>query len=417
MIRLRTFSILLFLFTGCFTSRDLSTANLSSLYRPDDKAFHVDLNVYNETDTTLRLFIRLSPSEFLFARWPDDKFRAAVYVRAELLKSYEEGIILDSSSAKFYFNLNEKDDTKIVDMIVPANDTMNYLLRCTVIDSTKGVKDIFLLPVDRSSNPSRQDFLLTSYGVPLFRYYLAQMDTISVQFHDESTQKFLCKYYNRNFPLAPPPFSFDVHEDFNYRPDSSFELTKEQMQNLCLPATGFYHIQTDSFGRDGLTLFRFSQGFPDVTSPKQMIEAIRYLTSKKEFEEIKNSESPKSMVDNFWLTHGGNEEKTRILIKKYYGRVREANKYFSSHNEGWRTDRGMIYVIFGSPGIVYKGDESESWTYGTPTNSLALNFFFIKVKNPFTDNDFILSRSPTYEGSWDRAVEVWRQGRAYNSFN
>ena len=122
------------------------------------------------------------------------------------------------------------------------------------------------------------------------------------------------------------------------------------------------------------------------------------------------------MIENFWLTHGGNEERSRLLIKKYYGRVRDANKYFASYTEGWRTDRGMIYTIFGMPNSIYKSPESESWTYGTVNSSLALNFFFIKVNNPFTENDYSLSRSPSYESNWFRAVEIWRQGRAYNSF-
>jgi GWxTD domain-containing protein len=399
------------------TPRDLSTANLASIYRTEDKAFHCELNAYNESDTSLHLFVRLVPSDFLFARWPDDKFRATVFVYAELLRSYEDGFVEDSATARFYFDLENKDQLTVVDLHVPANDTSNYLLRCTLTDSTKGSSDNYLLQVDRAGKPSRQDFLITSYNLPLFHNYLSALDTVSITFHDPSTNRFLCKYYRRDFPLAPPPFSFDVHDEFNYRPDSFFVLTKEQLQHLTLPEQGFYHIQTDSTQKDGLTLYRFTAGFPDITSPKQMIEALRYLTSKKEFEEIKSGESPKSMLDNFWLTHGGNEEKTRLLIKKYYGRVREANKYFSSHTEGWRTDRGMIYVIFGSPQTVYKGNDSESWIYGTPTNSLALNFFFIKVNNPFTDNDFMLSRSPTYEGPWNRAVEVWRQGRAYNSFN
>ena len=77
----------------------------------------------------------------------------------------------------------------------------------------------------------------------------------------------------------------------------------------------------------------------------------------------------------------------------------------------------MIYVIFGSPTTLYLGAESETWIYGTPNSALALNFFFTKVNNPFTPNDMTLSRAPIYESNWYRAVETWRQGRAFNSFN
>ena len=144
---------------------------------------------------------------------------------------------------------------------------------------------------------------------------------------------------------------------------------------------------------------------------------MRYLTSKKEFEEMRKSVNLKAAVDNFWLARGGSEEKTRALIRKYYGRVQDANKYFTSYTEGWRTDRGMIYVIFGAPSTLYLSAESETWIYGTPNSTLALNFFFTKVINPFTPNDMTLSRAPIYESNWYRAVETWRQGRAYNSYN
>ena len=148
-------------------------------------------------------------------------------------------------------------------------------------------------------------------------------------------------------------------------------------------------------------------------------KSLRHKSQLRSYFDVQVSRYRGLLQDNSTLfdSHGGNQEKTRSLIKKYYGRVIEANKYFSSYTEGWRTDRGMIYILFGSPGTVYKSAESESWIYGTPNSTLALNFFFIKVNNPFTDNDYTLSRSPTYESSWYRAVEIWRQGRVYNSFN
>jgi GWxTD domain-containing protein len=145
-----------------------------------------------------------------------------------------------------------------------------------------------------------------------------------------------------------------------------------------------------------------------------MIEAVRYLTTKKEFDGLVSSPDKKTAIEKLWVEFGGNPDRTRLLIKKYYTRVQEANKYFSSYTEGWRTDRGMTYIIFGKPTNVYKSSVSESWTYGQPSNALSLNFLFTKVLNPFTDNDFSLTRSPIYEGFWYRAVDVWRQGRAYN---
>jgi hypothetical protein len=76
----------------------------------------------------------------------------------------------------------------------------------------------------------------------------------------------------------------------------------------------------------------------------------------------------------------------------------------------------MMYVIFGPPNFVFRNSVSENWIYGQPNNALSLNFFYTKVNNPFTDNDFTLSRAPIYESNWYRAVDLWRQGRVYNDY-
>jgi GWxTD domain-containing protein len=406
----------LLLLVSCYGPRDISTINMVSTYRESDHIFHPEFTAYNANDSTVIFFVKTDPSEFLFVRSPDDDYRASIRIHAEIIESYESTRIVDSISKDFSFDITEKRKLKILSLDIPVKTRGKYLIHCFITDNNKGVQEDFFTDLDRSSSPSRQDFLLLDRNEePLFHYYFNAGDSFRIQYRDTSRSLFSVNYYRRDFPLAYPPFSFDMKEEFDYRPDSSFQVDIRR-PFLNLPDEGFYHFASDSGGKEGLTLFRFSSGFPDITNPRQMLEPLRYLTSKKEFEEMKSTPSVKSAVDNFWLTHGGNEEKSRKLIKKYYGRVREANRYFTSYTEGWRTDRGMIYVIFGMPTTIYRSSESESWTYGTPNSSLSLNFFFIKVMNPFTENDFTLSRSPSYESNWYRAVEIWRQGRAYNSF-
>ncbi len=418
-MRIINYSVyLLFLFLiSCIAARDMSSMNMANDYRSAEKYFHPEFVAYNINDTAVRLFLKVLPSEFLFVRQEDESFRASISVYAEIIGSYEMTKIIDSITAGFSFDLTEKEETRVISMDVPLKTTGTFLVHCTIRDRNKGFEEDYFTPLDRISKPSRQDFLVTdNHGVPLFRNYVYPADTIEITYRDSSVSEFWCKFFTRDFPLAPPPYNFDIRYEFDYKADSLAKINVSALSGLTLERNGFYHFQTDTSLKSGLTLFNFYSGFPDITSPKMMIEAVRYLTNKKEFEEMKSSLSPKTAIDNFWLSKGGNEEKTRALIKKYYGRVRDANKYFTSYTEGWRTDRGMIFTIFGSPGTIYKGAESESWIYGSPNSSLALNFFFVKVNNPFTENDYSLTRSPTYESNWYRAVEVWRQGRAYNSF-
>ena len=101
------------------------------------------------------------------------------------------------------------------------------------------------------------------------------------------------------------------------------------------------------------------------------------------------------------------------MIRKYYNRMQDANLYFTSYLEGWKTDRGMIYLIYGTPNTIIRNANSETWTYGEENNINSLQYTFSRVDNPFTDNDFTLERSGVYKQSWYVAVDIWRQGRTY----
>ena len=93
--------------------------------------------------------------------------------------------------------------------------------------------------------------------------------------------------------------------------------------------------------------------------------------------------------------------------------MHESNKLFTSFQEGWKTDRGMIYIVFGAPNKVTKTKNGEIWTYGVSGNSASVVFSFLKIINPFTENDYYLERSESYKEPWYQAVDMWRQGRIY----
>jgi GWxTD domain-containing protein len=145
-----------------------------------------------------------------------------------------------------------------------------------------------------------------------------------------------------------------------------------------------------------------------------MYKPMRYVTTKQEFAEIENSKILKDAIDSYWLKCSGSKERARQVIKVFYNRTYLSNEYFSSYDMGWKTDRGLIYIAFGSPTNIYKDNVSEVWVYGEDNSVRSLNFTFTKVINPFSDNDYSLNRSEAYKDSWYRVVEGWRQGRLIN---
>ena len=87
---------------------------------------------------------------------------------------------------------------------------------------------------------------------------------------------------------------------------------------------------------------------------------------------------------------GASKERARGLIRTYYSRVEFANKLFTCHLEGWKTDRGLISIIFGPPNYISNNKNMEVWNYGDENNINALKFIFEKKMNPFSSNDFVL---------------------------
>jgi len=134
---------------------------------------------------------------------------------------------------------------------------------------------------------------------------------------------------------------------------------------------------------------------------------LRYLTSNQSFSALEKQADFRNAVETFWLDIANNPDKGRKLIKDFYTRVRYANMFFTSYKEGWRTDRGMIYIVYGKPGVVYKSGHEEIWTYGFDRQHNSVDFKFKYVVNPFTDNDFQLIRIANYKDSWNRAIEKW----------
>ena len=408
------FSLLLF---GCLGTKDLSVVNLSDLYRGAAHTYHPEFAVAHQTDSTSKLLVRLNTKELLFSRQSDDRFRAFITIRYQLVDSYESiNEVLDSGYTAIQVEETDKNRQKIfeVNFHLPKKKTM--LLVITIHDDQKNLEEDFYQSIENQSSQSRQSFaaFLMNEDQPLFRNYVSNQDSIRITYRNPEVRKLWVSVFTRSFPLAPPPFSFDVRNDFDYTPDDSFSYEVNDSNYIVLNQPGFYHFRADTTDKEGFTLYCFSGSFPSVTSPEQMVECVRYLTTKREFEQMKLSPDKKAAMDKFWLDLGANPERSKYLIRKYYTRIREANQYFTSFTEGWRTDRGMVYTVFGKPNNVYRNTSAESWIYGTPNNTLSINFFFTRVNNPFTDNDFLLSREPLFEGSWMRAVDVWRQGRVYN---
>ena len=398
---------------GCQTSSKVSLHNLVSLYQPAKQFADLNACVYHTSDSTSTLFVEVFYSDLVYQKDAFTGFYACTYrLSYKLTSGYDSRELLATSSLVSGDSLNYGKNTGTVHSFdFKAQSPGNYLLEITLYDLNRQAGSTKYIKVDKQSMKGRQNFLVLNRNQGLiFRNYLNQDEEFRIVADDPSLEFLYVNYYNRDFPLARPPFTEDREPVFEFQPDSMFilPLNLGESEYFSLQP-GFYHFRKDTLSREGLTLYRFAEGFPEITTPEEMRDPLRYITTRKEYDTLMAATQVKAAVDDFWLKTARSPERAKLLIQKYYTNIEEANKYFTSYLEGWKTDRGLIYIIFGRPDYVYRADDSEDWIYGEPQNRNSLQFTFIRVNNHFTDNDYMLFRSPTFKESWFITVQSWRR--------
>jgi len=407
-------------FQSCKTSGSLTSTNLASQYKKDLATLKPEYKLYHVSDTTSQLYFKVNAGDLTYAELSKTLPReAAVSFHYNLYDSYEGGQLLDSATVTLGgLEQSESPEMLIGDITLKAKSDRNYLLEVTATDVYRKRSVSEFIVVRKADLLSRQNFLLTyeDTELPTFSYYLDANRPIRIQHRSPIKKTLSVRYYDRNFALAPPPFSMYSPKPFQYEADSLFAMEPDGEGWLfTAKKAGFYHLLINAESKTGLTLFRFGGNFPGLKNMDELIEPLRFITSKKEFMDIEDAADQKQALDAFWLDNTINPDRARELIKQFYTRVENANRYFSTHKPGWKTDRGMVYMIFGAPNVTYRSSSSESWIYGEENNFMSLTFNFSRVNNPFSGNDYMLNRSPVYKNAWYRAVDSWRQGRVFSN--
>lgn len=160
--------------------------------------------------------------------------------------------------------------------------------------------------------------------------------------------------------------------------------------------------------------------FPNIRSLDKAVRALSYVMEEEEVEAIREAddwETRKRRFDAFWGEQVGNRSRASDVLRLYFDRVEQANRLFTNHKEGWKTDRGMVYIVFGSPRYVENYVNSEVWFYGSSGNDPTNVFLFKKVRRSNDQRgsfyNYVLQRQPYYSRKWRSKVSEWRQGEVY----
>ncbi|MGB1204514.1 MAG: GWxTD domain-containing protein [Chitinophagales bacterium] len=402
--------ISLFFLTKCTTSKQQK--NLAYKYQKNTNRFTFKNLVHHQSSDSSTIYVQMSAKNLTF----DENKETQIQTQIQVYEHIKEGGLLDT----FFRNITVKENPSNTNIalwkyLVPIKTEKDYLVVLNMIEKSTGRQFENSFRVWKKAelaNENEQNFLCinTTNRQFLFENYANVSSDIIMRYRQEISPTLQVSYFKTSQQLALPPFVTDRKIVVPSKADSSFQI----QGNLTLEKEGIYFIQKNKGDKYGKTIVAVSKGFPKLTSAEALTQSLRYITRNQEYQMIINAENTKVAIDKFWMKRAGSPERGKKLIKEFYGRVQSANEYFTNYMEGWQTDAGLIYVIYGEPTAVYDYFGGEEWVYEARGSWPRQSFYFNRVSTPFMQDFLSLERNIQYEERWHLAVYEWRKGMIQN---
>jgi GWxTD domain-containing protein len=214
-------------------------------------------------------------------------------------------------------------------------------------------------------------------------------------------------FYRDDFPASAPAFAETLGRvKSRLQVDSIFSVPAGQ--TITFTQRGLYLVQQDTSSAEGYT-FRVAEDYPRYAKIQNLADPLIYVCTQAEFDRIKQAKGDKKAFDKVILGITGDAERAKGFMRSYFRKVELANQYFSSYKEGWKTDRGMIYIVFGQPDEVFKFSDREVWYYSNSMYKTSFNFS--KSPTLFDPENYVLIREKKYRNTWYEVIDLWRNAR------
>jgi len=358
-------------------------------------------------DDSILIYIQLRIIDIDNAQELFEQFELSWYIQ----KTYNEADVIQNGSLTTD-NLLGNDGSKWFFIISLPNLQQGNLLVLNIHKKDVNKSLYYDISLDKAHNYSNAGLLTfpAASNLPLISNFINNTDTIRIRSFSKPDVLLYAYYYDKVFDPALPPMVIEkrkivkelqVKELFTIKANNPTRFTKP----------GFYFIQQDTSSLEGITIRVEDPYFPMFRTMDKIIEPLIYISTGTETKTIRQAADPHSVFEAYWLKLLETSGSASQTIGKFYNQVGASNFYFTNYKEGWKTDPGMIYLIFGKPDEVYKGNETMDWIYNRNLSLPVIRFTFIKVKNIFADDHYRLMRKKNYDRIWFKAVELWRKGK------
>lgn len=418
--------------TSCKTTQQtVDTKDLSYLYNPTKNPVNPRYNVINESENSSVLSVKFFATDLFFSEANPQGIPTAMLMVTVKLFNTSQGKTLSDTAVYNISIVKETGKPEYVYGIpLKVEKGMEYVAEIKILDRLRLAVVQAFVPFNTLSSFNKYNFKAQGHFEKnqLFNPVVRVNEYVNLVYSGGKADSLFITYYRPFLEFPDPPSMLIPQKTLDYEPERIVAVAYSDTMPMMFPRQGIYLCSVDRKIREGFTFMNFGVTFPAMNSPEAMIEPLVYIASQDEVAALRSAVKPKAALDEFWINCGGNIDKSRELIRIYFTRVLYSNYYFTSYKEGWRSERGMIYIIYGPPDKVYKTSEGESWGYRKPVIKSSwggrysveedyLFFNFKKREDQFSDNVYYLSRSETLVTYWDKAVASWRKGIVFRLDN
>lgn len=410
---------------GCASTEKVSgpSVNQAALYNPSKLSVNGDYRIYHVSELMSTLYIRLYPGEFLFNQANDEgEYRAMIELKHSLYELNERGqMIAKVDSASHLIKMGRKEQERsayLSSLILPVPFGKKYLLKLEISDLQRGSSGLTHLLVDKTNTFNAQNFSVVTAGnsIPKFMDYHRYGEVFSIHYQGGGIDTIYLDFFKNENELPRPPVRRLDISSFPIVLDSTITLPFADSMIYTLPGEGMYHFRIDTTREEGLTIFNFGEKYPQIKSEEDMIESLFYIAYPVEYSDLLEDGS-KIKLDEFWLRRSSNINRSRELIRIYYNRVLYSNIFFTADREGWKTDRGLVYILFGPPDRMKDTGTSQIWYYISRRRSQIIEFKFNRGVDQYTNEGFYLEKNQYTMSYLDEAIRSWNKGKVHSFKN
>ena len=402
--------------------------------------------IYRERNGEFQAGVGIQTEVYRVIDESEDEYERVELLQEEMDIADDHHSITDSGST---FSYNERvrvtpGDFMVVVRVTDKNSDQSIHRRAnvTVLDPDSDEPNLTHIKTFGSGKEFRyRELPLTTYNIP------GKVDSINFEFQVTRPEQIepvavrmrLKKFASDTLPPRPmsgvtPTTGSLQYRGINYNRTETLEsqerILEEEKGTITIeyqtvrPPRGNYRFEVELVDVDGEDEYMYkardfasmSDNFPNIKSYGEMAKPLVYLMRRSEYRDIMETESRDSLkrkIDRFWLSNIGDKEEASRVIEKYYERVEEANKQFSNFKEGWMTDMGMVYVLFGPPWYVERSLDRMVWIYGYNRSDPRRVFQFRRTRvasdtRPF--EHYILQRHNEYHSVEYEQIQRWLSG-------